>query len=121
MTISQWALRPERLRTVPAHFSWLDHRLVREHFIERAEVDAWALYLFLVTVADAHGLSYYGDATLGRRLRLDPPRLTRARTALVALDLVAYAPPLYQVLSLPEVVPVAVRCARLRAVLEPRR
>ncbi len=65
MTISKRALLPERLRTVPAHFSWLDHRLVREHFIERAEVDAWALYLFLVTVADAHGVSYYADATLG--------------------------------------------------------
>lgn len=118
MTISKRALLPERLRTVPAHFSWLDHRLVREHFIERAEVDAWALYLFLVTVADAHGLSYYGEATLGRRLRLDRSRLARARAALVELDLLAYEPPLYQILSLPEVVPVAVRCARLRAVLE---
>jgi hypothetical protein len=44
--------------------------------------------------------------------------LLRARTALIGLDLVAYQPPLYQVLSLPEGVPVAVRCARLRAVLE---
>lgn len=120
MTISKRALLPERLRTVPAHFSWLDHRLVREHFIEKAEVDAWALYLFLVTVADAHGLSYYADATLGRRLRLDPSRLARARAALIGLDLLAYEPPLYQILSLPEVVSVTMRCARLRAVLGPR-
>lgn len=120
MTICKRTLLPERLRAVPAHFSWLDHRLVREHYIERADVAAWALYLFLVTVADEHGVSYYADATLGRRLRLDPPRLARARTALVSLDLVAYAPPLYQVLSLPETVPVAVRCARLRAVLGQR-
>jgi hypothetical protein len=118
MTISKRALLPERLRTVPSQFSWLDHRLVREHFIERAEVDAWALYLFLVTVADAHGLSYYGDATLGRRLRLDRFRLAGARTALIGLDLLAYEPPLYQILSLPEVVSVTARCARLRAVLE---
>jgi hypothetical protein len=120
MTISKRTLMPERLRAVPAHFSWLDHRLVQEHYIERAEVDAWALYLFLVTVADQHGVSYYADASLARRLRLDPPRLQRARAALLRLDLVAYEPPLYQVLSLPEVVPVAVRCARLRAVLEHR-
>ncbi len=120
MTISKRTLMPERLRAVPAHFSWLDHRLVQEHYIERAEVDAWALYLFLVTVADQHGVSYYADATLARRLRLDPPRLQRARAALLRLDLVAHEPPLYQVLSLPEVVPVAVRCARLRAVLEHR-
>lgn len=44
-------LNPERLRQMPAHFSWLDHRLVQEHYIERADVCAWALYLFLVTVA----------------------------------------------------------------------
>lgn len=120
MTIPKRPLLPERLRTVPAHFSWLDHRLVQEHYIERAEVDAWALYLFLVTVADQHGLSYYADATLGRRLRLDPPRLARARAALVGLDLLAYAPPLYQILNLPEAVPVTERCARLRAILERR-
>ena len=46
-------LNPQRQRQVPAHFSWLDHRLVREHYIEKADVCAWALYLFLVTVADA--------------------------------------------------------------------
>ncbi len=26
---------PERIRQIPAHFSWVDHRLVRERYIER--------------------------------------------------------------------------------------
>lgn len=117
MSITKRVLNPERLRLVPEHFSWIDHRLVREHTIERADVSAWALYLFLVTVADAHGLSYYADASLSRRLGLDPVRLARARRDLIALDLIAYDPPLYQVLSLPEQVPVATRIARLHAVL----
>ena len=53
MSTMKRVLNPERLRQVPEHFSWLDHRLVREHTIEQADVVAWALYLFLVTVADA--------------------------------------------------------------------
>ena len=111
-------LNPDRQRQVPAHFSWLDHRLVREHYIEKADVCAWALYLFLVTVADAQGLSYYGDASISRRLRVDLDRLARARRELISLDLIAYDPPLYQVLSLPETIAVATRFARLQAILE---
>jgi hypothetical protein len=65
MTIPKRILNPDRLRQVPEHFSWLDHRLVREHYIEKADVCAWALYLFLLSVADVHGLSYYSDATAG--------------------------------------------------------
>lgn len=120
MSTTKRVLNPERLRQVPEHFSWLDHRLVGEHYIEKADVCAWALYLFLVTVADAHGLSYYADATLSRRLGLEPSRLARARRDLIALDLITYDPPLYQVLSLAPPVPVAVRIERLHAILEGR-
>ena len=51
--VTKRLLRPERLRTVPSQFSWLDHRLVRERHLERCSTEALALYLFLVTVADA--------------------------------------------------------------------
>jgi len=117
MNIPKRLLNLDRQRQVPEHFSWVDHRLVQEHTIEKADVTAWALYLFLVTVADAQGLSYYGDASLMRRLHLTPERLARARTDLIHLDLIAYDPPLYQVLSWPESVPIATRIARLHAIL----
>ena len=52
-------LRPDRLRQVPAQFSWIDQRLVREDFLHRGQPTAWALYLVLVIVADAQGLSYF--------------------------------------------------------------
>ena len=94
-------LRPDQLRQVPAQFSWIDQRLVRENFLRYGEPAAWALYLVLVTVADAQGLSYYSDATLSRLLKLEPLTLARARQQLVAGDLVAYQKPLYQVLALP--------------------
>ena len=94
-------LRPDRLRQVPAQFSWIDQRLVRENFLRYADPAAWALYLVLVTVADAQGLSYYSDASLSRLLKLDLLQLAQARQQLVRADLVAYQKPLAQVLALP--------------------
>lgn len=94
-------LRPERLRQVPEQFSWVDQALVQRHFIDRCEARAAALYLFLVTVCDAQGLSYYGAATLAARLHLTPEQLGAARAQLIDLDLLAYQAPLYQVLALP--------------------
>jgi len=100
--IAKRLLRPDRLRQIPTSFSWLDHRLVRHDYLRRADHRAWALYLFLVTVADSQGLSYYSDAAISRRLRMDPVELSAARQQLIQADLLAYQKPLYQVLALPE-------------------
>ena len=64
MKVFKRVLRPERLRQVPEQFSWVDQALVQHHLIDRLDAQAALLYLFLVTVADAQGLSYYGGATL---------------------------------------------------------
>ena len=93
-------LVPSRVRRVPPQFSWVDQRLVCDHHIERCDSAALALYLFLVTVADAEGLSYYADASIGRLLSLRPEALAGARAALVRAGLLAYEAPLYQVLAL---------------------
>jgi hypothetical protein len=63
------------------------------------------LYLVLVTVADAEGLSYYSDANLARMLRLDQLGLSAARAQLCQAGLLVYQKPLYQVLALEESVP----------------
>jgi hypothetical protein len=93
-------LCPERVRRLPAQFSWVDQRLVRERHLERCDPPAAALYLFLVTVADAQGLSYYSEAVLERSLSLVPARLRQARADLLRVGLIAYQRPLYQVLGL---------------------
>ena len=98
--IRKHLLCPERVRKIPKQFSWLDQRLVRDGHIGRVSHRAAALYLFLVTVADARGLSYYSDASVCRRLGLDESCLEDARGELVQTGLVAYNPPLYQVLGL---------------------
>ena len=107
-------LRPDRLRQVPAQFSWIDQRLVRDNYLRHGQPAAWALYLVLVTVADAQGLSYYSDATLSRLLQLEPLQLAQARQQLIAGDLLAYQKPRYQVLALtPALTPApAPRCGQ---------
>jgi len=93
-------LRPEGLRHIPRQFSWIDQRLVTGHYIERCDTAALALYMFLVTVADSQGLSYYGDAKLAKSLSMPGARLAQARADLIGLELIAYEAPLYQVLAL---------------------
>jgi len=100
--VSKNPILAHRVRHVPAQFSWLDHRLVRERYIDRCTHTAAALYLFLVTVADAAGMSYYGDASIGRRLSMDLATLEAARDNLVRIGLIAWQKPLYQVLSFEE-------------------
>ena len=71
---------------------------MRERHLERCPNEA--LTLFLVTVADVKGLSYYGDTSVRARLGWSEGRLGPARRALMEADLIAYEAPLYQVLSL---------------------
>jgi len=85
---------------VPRQFSWIDQRLVREQYINHLSHPAAALYLFLVTVSDAEGMSYYADTSIMKRLSMDPATLDKARSSLVRIGLIAWKNPLYQVLSL---------------------
>ena len=94
-----------KLRKLPHQFSWVDQRLVRERHIDRLSHPACALYLFLVTVADAQGLSYYADRSLYQRLSMTQSDLYQARQQLIQLGLLAYQPPLYQVLALEPAAP----------------
>jgi hypothetical protein len=102
MQIKKRVLCPERLRKVPAQFSWVDQRLARQRYLSCCDHAAWALYLVLVIVADAEGLSYYSNESLQKMLRLDHAGLSAARTQLCEAGLVVYQNPLYQVLALEE-------------------
>jgi hypothetical protein len=98
--VSKVPIVAERIRKVPRHFSWIDHRLVRDRHIENCSHTAAALYLFLVTVGDAKGLSYYGDKSIIKYLSMDQNTLNEARADLIRIGLIAWQKPLYQALSL---------------------
>lgn len=91
---------PQRQRRIPPQFSWLDHRLVRDGHVHGRSAPALALYLFLVTVADADGLSWYSDAGLCQQLSWSDAQLRSARAELQQAGLIAYRKPLVQVLDL---------------------
>jgi len=93
-------LCPGRLRQLPKHWSWVDHRLVRDDHVGRCNAPALALYLFLVCVADAQGLSYYSDRSICQRLHWEEALLVEARGRLQKAGLLAYEKPIYQVLEL---------------------
>lgn len=95
----------DRVRRISSGFGWVDHRLVREHYLERCSHGALALYLFLVVVSDGEGVSWWSEKSLASRLGMETDRLRQARAELEAADLVAYAPPVWQVLELKGVAP----------------
>lgn len=99
--IQKKIISPDRLRRVPEGFGWVDHRLVREGRVRRHSPEALSLYLFLVTVADVDGVSWYSDESLNSYLNLDDGRLRSARRELVEGSLVAHQRPFYQVLEIP--------------------
>jgi len=93
-------LCPQRLRHVPHQFSWIDQRLVRDRHIKGRSPQALALYLFLCTVADAQGVSYYSDSTAAGMLGFESGELRAARWELKGAGLIAFSSPFYQILSL---------------------
>jgi hypothetical protein len=90
----------DRIRCIRGGFGWVDHRLVRDRYIDECSHVALALYLFLVTVSNADGVSYWGDKAVSDRLHLGVAEIAAARDELIGADLLAYEKPLWQVLQL---------------------
>ena len=102
MTVKKYPIVPERIRRPPPEgWSWIDRRFFRE-YAPRLHQHAVLLYVFLVSVGDKDGLSYYGDSTIASRLGIPEHSIIGARDELLLADLVAYEHPLYQVVALPQ-------------------
>lgn len=94
-------LCPDRVRKIEGSFSWIDHRFLTGGFLRDLPTLEILLYLFLVAVSDRNGLSFYHDDRIATLLKIDLSSLGKAREGLMLRSLVAYDPPLYQILSLP--------------------
>jgi len=95
-------IHPERLRKTPVNFSWIDHRLVRQGYLKQLNSESIALYLFLVSVGDSEGLSYYSEIGISKLLTLKS--VSCCRRELEQADLIAYDNGIYQVLELSQVI-----------------
>ena len=93
-------LDTRRVRRIREGFSWIDRRFLRDGWIDKLERDEILLYFFLIAVADKDGLSYYSDPRVRGTVGIAQPALDQARSRLLDLELIAFDPPLYQVLAL---------------------
>lgn len=94
-------LDPSRVRKIQGSFSWIDHRLITGGFLADLSPIEILLYLFLVAVCDRNGISFYHQDKIASLLKIDLASLGKAREGLIHRSLLAYEPPLYQILSLP--------------------
>lgn len=98
--IAKLPILPSRVRKIPKSFSWIDHRLVRDHHIKKCSHADLALYFFLTCVGDDKGLSYYKDESIMKILSMDWQTFKNAKEKLCQVSLIAWKKPIYQVLSL---------------------
>lgn len=89
---------PTRVRTLPRHFAWVDHRLRAR--LSALTLEEIALLFFLHLAADKNGCSFWSDVALGRKLGLTPGEVIGARLKLVERGLILYRYPLFQILPL---------------------
>lgn len=99
--IEKQPLDPERVRKITGSFAFIEHRFLRDGFWSGLGQHECLLYVFLVLVADRHGLSYYGYDKICTLLRFTLDDYVIARNSLIEKDLIAFDGHLFQVLSLP--------------------
>lgn len=100
--IKKKILNAERVRKIHGGFSFVPHRFITGGFLGALGQKELLLYLFLVIVADRHGLSFYGYDRICSLLELSLEEYIQSRDQLMDMDLVASDGTIFQVLELPE-------------------
>jgi hypothetical protein len=89
--------QPKNIRNINCSFAWLDHRLIRNGFLEVMTHSDVVLYLFLVLAADKNGVSFYRKEKICEAVSLDYSQFEIAKDRLINIKLIAYEG--YSVLS----------------------
>ncbi len=84
--------QPQRVRRIEKSFAWIDHRLLRNGFLQVMTHQDQGLYLFLALAADRHGVSFYRKEKICDALGLDFHEFEVARDRLLHLGLIAFQP-----------------------------
>ena len=100
--IQKKILNAERIRKIKGGFSFVPHRFISDGFLGAVGQKELLLYLFLVIVADRHGLSFYGYDRICSLLELSLEEYIQARDQLMDMDLIAFDGTIFQVLELPQ-------------------
>lgn len=94
-------LNPDRVRGIKGGFSFIPHRFVADGFLTSLNASELLLYLFLVTVSDRYGLSFYNGDSICSLLQMSADDYQKARQSLIDKDLLLFDGTIFQVLELP--------------------
>lgn len=84
--------QPHRVRKIEHSFAWIDHRLLRNGYLEAMTHHDQVLYLFLILASDRHGVSFYRKEKICDCLGLDWDEFELARRRLRNYALIAFEP-----------------------------
>jgi hypothetical protein len=80
------------VRRIEKSFAWIDHRLLRNGYLQVMTHQDLALYVFLVLAADRHGISFYRKEKICDAVGLDWGQFEEARSRLIDFGLIAFEP-----------------------------
>lgn len=106
-------LEPHRVRYPKGPYGWVDLRIVTEGHLQALDQGTALTYLFLCTVGNREGVSFWSRSRMARTLNLTLEAIEAALQTLSAFDLIAVTERVVQVLPIPA------RHAREQAGAEP--
>jgi hypothetical protein len=99
--ISRKPINPNRIRRITGSFSWIDHRILHDGYLEFMSQEEMLLYFFLVLVGDKNGISFYSYDKICRLLKFNLEQFIKTRNLLLDKQLIAHKDGRFQVLQLP--------------------
>lgn len=100
--MSKQPINQERIRKISGSFSWIDHRLISNGFMEAMSRDEILLYFFLILVGDKNGISFYSYDKICQLLKIELDEFIQARSLLINHSLIDFDNGRFQVLELPK-------------------
>jgi hypothetical protein len=82
--------RPKSIRRIQHSFAWIDHRLIRDGFLQVMTHEDLVLYVFLILAADSNGVSFYRKEKICDAVSLSFNQFEIARDRLLDMKLIAF-------------------------------
>ncbi|MEK7757419.1 MAG: hypothetical protein AAB385_09455 [Planctomycetota bacterium] len=94
-------LEPCRIRYPKGAYGWVDLRMVTEGHLQALDPSSALTYLFLCTVGNREGISFWNRSRMARTLNLPVETVDAALRTLAGADLIAATERIVQVLPVP--------------------
>lgn len=94
-------LEPRRIRYPKGAYGWVELRMVTDGHLQALDPSCALVYLFLCTVGNREGISFWSRSRTARTLNLSLETVGAALRTLAAADLIAATERIVQVLPVP--------------------